>query len=271
MSQEDLNARAELDAVYLTIEEAKEEIQKRWNDTELRSKMEQALASDIPEMMKQAPRAVISRHIMSPNFELLNFLSSAQKLGIDVAGFEYLDDKFVTKNEDKYYLGKLIFFEGIGKKGGEKSSSIKVVDFDFVDGKKINEVKTLIGGNFVDFHHQLVGSVLSAEQRVDMSPYYARNGGQASRYYRYILTLFICHGVLFENFLLSEFYGELTRDIFLPTYRQVVKEFGMRPLIVRLVPGESEEDLHWRQYPGEYKAIASGIMQGLGQSGHVKI
>ena len=76
MSQEDLNARAELDAVYLTIEEAKEEIQKRWNDTELRSKMEQALASDIPEMMKQAPRAVISRHIMSPNFELLNFLSS---------------------------------------------------------------------------------------------------------------------------------------------------------------------------------------------------
>ena len=118
MSQEDLNARAELDAVYLTIEEAKEEIQKRWNDTELRSKMEQALASDIPEMMKQAPRAVISRHIMSPNFELLNFLSSAQQLGIDVAGFEYLDDKFVTKNEDKYYLGKLIFFEGIGKKGG---------------------------------------------------------------------------------------------------------------------------------------------------------
>jgi hypothetical protein len=270
MSQEVSNARAELDAIYLSLDEAKAEIQKRWNDKELRLRMEALLGDDLPAIMKSAPRAVISRHVMSPNFELLNFLKQVENIGIEPAGLEYLEDKFVTINEDKYYLGKMFFYEGIGKKGGVKTSSIKIVDFDFFDGKKILEVKTLTGDGFVDFHHQLVSSILGPENRMDMSEYYARNGGHASRYYRYILSLFICHGVLFENFLLSGFYSELTTDIFLPTYKEVVAEFGVRPLVVRLVPGESEEDLYWRQYPAQYKDIVSGIMKGMGQTGHIK-
>jgi hypothetical protein len=267
-----LDLRKELDEVYVSIEEAKEEIWKRWNNKELKTRVESSLNGDLPEVLKVAPRAVISRHVMSPNFELLNFLESAKKVGIAPVGFEYVHDKFVTKNEDKYYLGKMFFYEGIGKHGGRKTSSVKVVDFDLFDGKKISEVTTLSGESFVSLHHTIVSPVLSESDIVDMSDYYLRNGGQAVRYYRYILSLFIAHGVLFENFLLNGFYSELTENIFLPTYRSVVRDFGVRPLIVRLVPGESEEDVSWRQYPEEYKEAVSAIMKGKGQfSGHIKI
>ncbi len=261
MSQEDLNARAELDSIYMSLDEAKEEIKKRWNNAALKSKIEEFLGQDIPEVVKLSPRAVISRHVMSPNFELINFLESVKSIGIDPVGFEYLSDKFVTKNEDKYYLGKMVFYEGLGKKGGRKISSVKAVDFDFFDGKKISDVKIISGTSLVNFHHSIVSSILGSENRIDMSEYYARNGGQASRYYRYILSIFICHGVLFENFLLSGFYSDLTKNILLPTYRSIVADFGVRPLIVRLVPAETEEDVYWRYYPEEYKTVVSAIMK----------
>lgn len=271
MFQEDLNVRKEIDLIYFSLEEAREEMKKRWNNKELRKKVEESLKGDLPDILKSGPRAVISRHVMSPNFELLNFLRATKEMKFDPVGFEYLNDKFVTKNEDKYYLGKMFFYEGLGKKGGVKTSSIKIVDFDSFDGKKILDGKTLSGENFVSVHHTLVSSVLSLENIVDMSEYYARNGGHASRYYKYILSLFISHGVLFENFLLNGFYTDLTRDIFLPAYKQICVEFGVKPLIVRLVPGEREEDIYWRQYPEEYKEEVSVIMKGRGESGHTKI
>jgi hypothetical protein len=256
----DVSLRAELDEVYVSLDFAKEEIARRWDDKNLRLKVESLLNGDIPEILKSSPKAVISRHVMSPNFELLNFLKSVKESGLQPAGLEYTHDKFVSKNEDKYYLGKLVFFEGLGKKGGEKISSLKVVDFDLCDGKKIVDIKTTWGQDFVSFHHELVYPFLGRENIADMSDNYRRNGLQASNYYRYILSLFICHGVLFENFLLSDIYKELTKNILLPSFRAVADTYGVKPLIVRLVPGESEEDIHWRQYPFSIKEKVSDIM-----------
>jgi hypothetical protein len=262
--------RRELDGIYWSIEDAKEEIWKRWNSVELRKKVESYLRGDIPSaLLKEGPRAVISRHVMSPNFELLNFLDTTRKKGLAPVGFEYLEDKFVTKNEDKYYLGKMFFYQGLGKNGGEKTSSIKVVDFDFIDGKKISEIQTTTGKSFIEFHHSLLTKVLDAHSRVDMSEYYKRHGGQAKLYYRYILSLFVCHGVLFENFLLNGFYKDLTEHVLLPTYKEIFQLFGVKPIIVRLVPENSEEDIHWRHYPEEYQESVSAIMDGMGQSGHI--
>lgn len=252
--------RKELDEIYTPLEVAKEEIWRRWNDKELKGKVEDFLKGDIPEIFKESPRAALSRHVLSPNFELLNFLESVKEIGLKPAGLEYLEDKFVTKNEDKYYLGKLFFYEGIGKKGGRKTSSLKVLDFDLCDGKKFSDIRTIWKEDLISLHHKLVHPFVSDENIVDMSNNYRRNGMQASGYYRYILSLFICHGVLFENFLLSDVYKDLTEKILLPSYKEVFDIFGVKPLIVRLVPEESEEDIYWRYYPELMKDKVSGIM-----------
>lgn len=241
--------RKKLDDIYTPLEEAKEEIWKRWNDKELKEKVEESLKGDIPEILQKSPRAILSRHLMSPNFELLHFLDLAKDLELEPIGLEYIQDKFVSVNEDKYYLAKLVFYEGIGKKGGRKLSFLKVIDIDLFDGKKFSGIKTLDGRNFIDFHHNLVQPYLGMPDILDMSDYYKRNGGLASIYYKYILSLYICYGVLVENFLLNDKYEDLTKNTLLPVFEKVKNYFGVKPLIVRLTPLENEEDLYWRYYP----------------------
>lgn len=261
--------KKELSEIYTPLEAVEDELRKRWNNSLLKQSVDALWEGDIPDVLNKSPRAIISRHVMSPNFELLNFLKSVKKTSLEPLGLEYLEDKFVTKNEDKYYLGKMFFYHGLGKKGGIKTISTKVIDFDRCDGKKISDINTIHEQNFVEFHHRLVSSVLDENHRLDMSAFYKRQGKLASNYYDYVLSLFIAHGVLFENFLASGFYAELTRDIFLPRFRYISDKFGVKPLIVRLVPEETEEDIYWRQYPEEYESAVSAIMNEKIQYGHI--
>lgn len=252
---------SEIDSVYISAEEASQEIERRWNDVGLRKKIEESLNGDIPEIFRNAPHAFISRHVMSPNFELLNFLDQVGTTTLEPLGLEYLHDKFVTKNEDKYYLGKMYFYEGIGKHGGRKVTPIKIIDFDRWDGRKIDEIETIQFESFIDVHHKLTDDYLPKTNRVDMSEFYRRNGGNARRYYQYILSLYICYGVLFENFLTNDFYRDLTENIFLPTYKEIIRKFGVKPLIVPLVPRLNEEDEYWRYYPASLRTKLSDILQ----------
>ena len=70
---------AEMENIYTTLEEAKVEIWRRWNDLDLRKRVEDFLKGDIPDILKVSPRAVLSRHVTSPNFELLYFLELSKK------------------------------------------------------------------------------------------------------------------------------------------------------------------------------------------------
>lgn len=251
----------EIDSIYISAKEASQEIGKRWGDIQLRRRVEDYLKNDIPEVFRTAPHAFISRHVMSPNFEFFSFLDQVKTTGLEPLGLEYLHDKFVTKNEDKYYLGKMYFYEGIGKHGGQKIFPVKLIDFDRWDGRRIDAIETVQFQSFIDVHHRLLGSLLPENNRIDMSEFYQRNGGHAKRYYQYILTLYICHGVLFENFLTNDFYRDLTENIFLPTYKEITNEFGVKPLIVPLVSRQEEENVYWRYYPISLQAKLSDILQ----------
>ncbi|NTW13592.1 MAG: hypothetical protein HGA31_00985 [Candidatus Moranbacteria bacterium] len=241
--------RNELDEIYTPLEEAKEEIWRRWNDKQLRERVIGLLGGDIPDVMREAPRAILSRQIPSPNFETLHFVEMTKDIGIRPAFFKYNNDKFVTKNEDKYYLAKMYFLNGIGKNGGRKLSSLKAIDIDRFDGKFLIDIRTLWGEGFIDFHDRVREMIIPSIDTCDISGNYERNGGIASKYYSYYITLFVCHGILFENYLLKEAYGCLTSDILLPAFKNIVESVGLKPLIVRLVPSESEEDVYWRYYP----------------------
>lgn len=251
----------EIDGIYVSVAEANQEITLRWKDEALRKAVDEFLQDDVPDIFKSAPHAFYSRHVMSPNFELLNFLDQVHSTKLEPLGLEYLHDKFVTKNEDKYYLGKMYFFDGIGKNGGRKIIPTKIIDFDRWDGRKIDEIETVQFQSFVEVHHNLVNEFLSETSRVDMSVYYHRHGGHAKKYYQYILSLYICYGVLFENFLTNDFYRDLTENIFLPTFKEVTDRFGVKPLIVPLVPRENEEDVYWRYYPISLQSKLSDILQ----------
>ena len=242
-------SREELDDVYTPLEVAREEILRRRNDQALRNKVEEELKGDIPDIFKESPRLVLARQVVSPNYELLHFLDLAKDIGLKPAFFEYAADKFITKNDDKYYLAKLYFHEGVGKNGGEITTSKKITDIDKYDGKLFADMETLWGDKFIEFHHKLAAPVINGAEIYDISENYMRNGEIAEKYYFYYLSLFLCHAVLAENYLLNDTYNVLTEKIFYPNFKKVWDTFGVKPLIVRMVASEEENDLHWRYYP----------------------
>jgi len=96
--------------LYTTVEEAKEEIWKRWNDENLRKEVEQFLG-EIPEVFKKKTRACLFRQIFSPNYKYLKFLDLIQVIDLKSLGIEYLEDMFLTLNKDKTCLGKMTFID----------------------------------------------------------------------------------------------------------------------------------------------------------------
>lgn len=243
--------QTEIDAVYTPFEEAKEEIWRRWNDKALKKRVEEFLGGDIPEVFKNSPRAVFSRQLPSPNFETFRFSELVEKVGIQPVLFEYPLDKFTTKNPDKYFLGKVFFYEGVGKNGGRKLSSFKVFDIDKFDGKPFSNISTFRGQNLVNFYHNLMKNTFSSLEIFDITPFYKRSGGVSGKYYMRYLSFFVCFGILFENYPLSGSYFDFTKKVFLPNFLEASKIFGSKPLIVRLVPKERECDMYWRYCPSE--------------------
>lgn len=71
----------------------------------------------------------------------------------------------------------------------------------------------------------------------------------ASEYYKFYLTFFAAHGVLFENFTYQEDEARFTEEIFLPAFETVRQTFGVPPLIVPAVPEEESWNVYWWCYP----------------------
>jgi hypothetical protein len=255
MEENDSDLEKEVRAIYTPLSVAKEEIWRRWNDKALRKKVEDFLGGDVPEPVVSNPISVLARHVASPNLDLSRFIDLSKIMQLVPVCFEYLADKFSTKNFNKYYLGKLFFYDGLGKKGGSKVSALKIIDFDSAQGEKICDIKTIWNESFVDFHHRMnsMDSICSNVEIFDISSWYGRNGKIPKNYYIKFFALFICHGVLLENFLFNNKEVEFTREIILPNYKKIMKIFGVKPLIVQLDPEEDENQLCSMFYPMRLK------------------
>ncbi len=75
----------------------------------------------------------------------------------------------------------------------------------------------------------------------------------ANNWYKIFLSLFLKHGILFENFVTTDTERKLTREVILPTIKGIIDETGMKPLIVALEPTHIESDSFWHSYPFAYK------------------
>jgi len=235
--------------IYTSLEDAKKEIWRRWNDKELRKKVEDFLGGDIPEPFKKEPRAVLARPVMTPDIEHKHFLGFAEKIELKPISWEYLQDKFYTINSDKLCLAKMSFFHGRDNNGNNKISVKKIIDFKKSEGKKISDLETLWGENFVEFHHRILKLIHSNMELYDGTDWYKKRGRASADYYVYYLSIFLCHGVLFENFITDEYETKFAKEVVFPAIEQIKKLFNVIPLIVPLAPKEECSNGYWWCYP----------------------
>lgn len=261
IKEKDSDERKQMLDIYTPLSVAKEEIWKRWNDKELRKKVEDFLNGSIPDFLKKNPHSLLVRQITSPDMEFFLFRDLSRMIDLKSLFVEFCEDKFASCNPDKYYRCNMYFFEGKGKGGGNIIKSKKVVDFDVFDGKKIREVETLWKTPLLDFHHSLIKEICpeALENIVDVSDWVMKNGKTANKFYLHYLAWFICHGVLFENFPIDGKEGKFTRELVLPNIKKLEQEFGVKPLIVPVIPIEDQENFFWWSYPGKVEATVDAL------------
>jgi hypothetical protein len=241
--------------MYTTLSEAKKELEKRWNDKELKKKIENFLGEDLPEIFKEKPRAYLVRDIISPNFEFFYFLDLVKEARLDIGLCEYSGGKLVAKNFNKYHLCRMFFHNGMGKKNGDKIDTFNVIDFNKSEGKTMNKVKTIWGNKLIDFHHKLLKKItkVNPEKIFDITSWFNAHRNKTEYYYLHYLALFLAHGILFENFLFSKGEEEFTRKKIIPSFKKLEKIFGIKPLVVPATLLEDESEAYWWYYPNSIK------------------
>lgn len=245
--------------VYTTLPEALRILDERRKDKDLVNKVEKFLNNSIPEILKSKKCGVLGRHIATPNHESIRFISLCKEYDLHPVFFEYHDDKFTSNNDFKHSLGQLHVRKS-GSKSGESVEKITIVDFNENNGKKLREVRTLWDESLVDFHKKLFAAHKYNPEDFHLynaSEWFRQNGGnKAASFYKSFLALFLCHGILFENYLTSkDEEGSFTKDIVLPTIDKIADLFGLKPLIVPLGPIESEQESFWLYHLPKVKEL----------------
>ncbi len=252
-----------LELVYTPISVIKDEISRRWNDKDLRKRVNDFFGENILSVMKDEQRSVLSRSIISPNKELEYFCDISKELGIKPLLLEY-DSKFVAKNPDKYHLCNLPFLDLDLDRSAVSTIRNKVVDFNLYEGKYFKEIKTFRGDGIVNFHHDMlkIKDPSFGIEIHEFSNWFNKTRNLSEYYYLYYLSLFVCNGVLFENFMLKdkEEYKFFHKNI-LPSFKKVTEIFGVKPLIYPLLPIKHEKSHVWMSYDILLKGYVDNLLK----------
>jgi hypothetical protein len=188
------------------------------------------------------PRAIMFRQVATPNHELELFFKTAEQLGLDPLILEYHEDIFVSSyNKFKRSLGKMPIFQFTNAQ-----------NIDVSTGARLKHVKTNSDELLISVHHELLVEQI---QRVDKDKHlydaseWFTSHGSAQNYYVLLMALFIRHGILFENFVTTNDEASFADDVVIPAYKAVLNEFSLAPLIVRLIPRETETSSFTDYYP----------------------
>ncbi len=247
--------------VYTPLSKALKILEERQNDPELVKKIEKLLDGDIPEIFKNKKCGVLSRHIATPNEESRRFISIAKDHGLAPVFFEFHDDKFTSNNEFKHSLGQIHIQKKLDCNGNDVTEKITIIDFNLHNGKKLKDITTFWNESLIDFHKSLFSKYGLKEGDYHLhnaSEWFMNNGNKAINYYANFLLLFTCHGILFENFLISkDSEGDFTKNIVLPAIDKVIALTGVRPLITPLEPLDLENDKLWLHHLSNVKELIS--------------
>jgi hypothetical protein len=255
---------------YTSIEDAKREIRKRWNDVKLRKEVESFLGINMPVPLKKTPRAIMVRCIASPDNEFFKFLSLSSEVELEPLFIDYPQDKFVAFNSDKYALCNL-HFEKKDIRKYEDADKIKLINFNKFEGKSFSDIKTLWGNGIEEFHHEIFRRAVPQSVEIfNFWEWFDETRHKTEFYYLYYLSLFVCHGILFENMLMSEEEREFTEKKIMPSFKKIQEMFGVKPLILPIAPVDEEDDFKWWLYPKHVKNITDEYIKELGEKDNYK-
>ncbi len=251
LADERTNKKQIRELLYTPLQDALAELENRRQNVELCQKVDMFFGNfKPPKAFGKSPRAVMARYIASPTIEYEYFKSVQEGLRMDPLFLEFGSDKFVARNHEKYALCRLAFMRNNpdGRRWVVKKR--RVVNFNVYEGKPLDAIKTEWGEPLVDFHHGLLrrSGFDKGVEVSDFSAWFKKSRSLSEEYYLYYLALFMVHGILFENFLFNEQEVSFTETRVVPAVKKLTKMFGVRPLIVPIVPLEAEEAPYWYYY-----------------------
>ncbi len=233
----------------VSIDEAREEIQRRWHDEALKKKVHEFLQGDVPEAFLQEPRAVLFRQICIPDSETRRFMHIADQLQLKPFVFEYYDDKFTTVNPDKLRWGRIDVCEKMNKNNEPIIHSTHVIDYFASDGKKLRGIQTIWNENVIEFFHDAFFTMHQEKPEMkDMSDWLACNGERAKEYYKAFYAIMTVFGVSCE---VLEYDDDpdaakgFLEEVSYPAIEYVKEKIGVYPLIVPLFTQEEMETDQW--------------------------
>jgi hypothetical protein len=233
---------------YTDIETARELIQQRWNNNVLRRSVEDVIGRYLWPEMREQPYGVLWRCLPSPDNGFTFFVQASQWLGLQSFLPEYIEDKFVPLNPEKKCLGRLNLTTQDGTQ-----VTCDILDWQANQGKPMTDVVLKTGESLVSFHHRLFRIAGYTTMYRDLSNWWI----SLKPAYYYYLAHFLAHGVLFEVFEEEHTREDIfTCEVFLPNLDRIEREFGVKPLIVRLYPANQsdDEDFYWFSYPPHVNA-----------------
>ena len=244
------------------LEEARAECRKRWGNRELRREVEAYLKEDLWPEVKAEPRAVLYRHIATPDNGYFFFRSLARWLDLHPIWFDLLNDKFYPRNADKKTFGRLHLVFPDGSK-----CTVDLVEFKTQHAKMIDKVVMKNGTLLVDFHHGLMRRFDPDCAVVDLSAWCHRMGDIKGTYLK-IFAHFVAHGVYVHDLTIDPF-GDIksetrfVEEVAFWAYDQIKTKFGCDPVTLRLYPetGQTaEEDFYWSGFPKEINDYLVGFV-----------
>jgi len=167
------------------------------------------------------------------------FLEYARLGGFNPAWMVYTKGLLSTESPFKRRLLHPTFFEKRGKRyGGIVVRKHRLGCIESNRAKPVCDVRLKCGTPVVDFHrrlHQRFG--YSDDTVIDLSSYYEQFAYNAKKYYWGYLSFFLAHSVLLDDYHGGEerlrIGMRFTNEVFLPVYHEVVRKFGITPIIVR--------------------------------------
>ena len=253
--------------IYTPLEQVGAEIRKRWNNIKLRRQVEDFLGGPPPGCV-DAPRACLWRAVHTPNLEFFRFVESARTTGCLPYAFAGHYDRFCSTNPDKVGLLRLALITGTTKCDKPLFRHIRIADQVKYEGFPFHAIPTHWGESLIGFHYRLLRGAFPEVTPTDESSWLNARGSTAKEFYPAVFARFVCHGILFENYLNNSRERVFCRDVVFPSFETVTTLFGVRPIVVPLFsPSSMADDLSTTYYDANAVELINQALSTVGTTG----